>query len=533
MNFISKIILGLIALSIVSAEARVLNIPRIQQEQSNWCWDATSLMVIHYFGNTSLTQQQVADYAVGGQNVSNYSWGAPAPDHGIDEILNNWGVSNAYVASALSPDEQNTHYNSGNPVIIRWGWNGGGGHFVLGIGITGSQITINDPWTAGGVIVADTSWATYGESYNNSSDMHTWTHSMWSTMPDPGVESTDSLVLTAPAGGASFALGDSLVMQWQTSLSGNVKLTLLPSSGSTVIVSSIAASAKRAAWKIPLSQAAGSYRVAIASLDSTRFTDTSAVFTITAPVVVDTTNPSEDFATIFTAWSSDADSYGSSALLTNGTVNVSGAFTLGSTDSSYADMTASFDTVMANGKWILISYSSDKAALLSLDQTGLSDNGESFGLNLPASSGTTICVRIDTTNFHQPDWVTSKVALDLSAVSSVSISPTVAGSTNLTVTRLVIFGTGPLLRVVPIRQRQQASLLRSGVSCENRMMHLTVPTSGLWKLSIYRPDGKLISERNFTLNVGTGIVPAPNAAGVYIARLSGCGVAFVNKVILQ
>ena len=167
----------------------------------------------------------------------------------------------------------------------------------------------------------------------------------------------------------------------------------------------------------------------------------------------------------------------------------------GAADSSWSSITVSFDTTMAGGKWLLVSYSSDKPVLVSLDQTGLADSGASYEVQLPASSDTIVCIRIDTATFHQPDWVGAKTAMNLAEVRSISISPaTASAATNLTITRMVVFGTGSLFNVVATKQRI-ASTIRPGVNFAGGLFHVTVPSSGLWHLSIFRPDGKLVSSQ--------------------------------------
>ena len=53
--------------------------------------------------------------------------------------------------------------------IIRWGWTSGGGHFLVGHGISGENIYYMNPWYGEGKKVATYEWV-------KSDPSHTWTH---------------------------------------------------------------------------------------------------------------------------------------------------------------------------------------------------------------------------------------------------------------------------------------------------------------------------------------------------------------------
>ena len=59
----------------------------------------------------------------------------------------------------------------GRPFIFRWGWTSGGGHFLVGHGITSTDTMLYymDPWFGNGLSIAQYSWVVSG-------DDHTWTH---------------------------------------------------------------------------------------------------------------------------------------------------------------------------------------------------------------------------------------------------------------------------------------------------------------------------------------------------------------------
>jgi hypothetical protein len=87
----------------------------------------------------------------------------------MQDILAHWGVSNyGYGSSLLIPQIQG-ELGAGRPFIFRWGWWSGGGHFLVGHGLTGNSMYYMDPWFGEGAKIADYDWVVYGSN-------HTWTH---------------------------------------------------------------------------------------------------------------------------------------------------------------------------------------------------------------------------------------------------------------------------------------------------------------------------------------------------------------------
>jgi hypothetical protein len=152
----------------------VLNVPQYNQEQNQWCWDASAQMVLAFYGH-SYSQTEIANWAVGGQNVPNYLYGSTDPNmHGDDEILQHFGnIASTGHANALSLNETTTEINNSRPVILRWGWNSGGGHIAVIHGVDGNTVYVRDPWPDNGPQVQSYEWVVH--PYGNSG---TWTHSL-------------------------------------------------------------------------------------------------------------------------------------------------------------------------------------------------------------------------------------------------------------------------------------------------------------------------------------------------------------------
>ncbi len=170
----------------------VLNVPEVIQEQDQWCWAAVSTAIIRARG-TNIAQCTVAEYTrthatwhnfgladccidpLQGCNYWNYNWGYSGS---IQDILQNWGVSNYGSGSSLSLSMIQDNIDGNKPFVIRWGWSGGGGHFLVGYGYAGSTIYYMNPWPGEGCKIADYGWVVSG-------DNHTWTHTNILTTPLP------------------------------------------------------------------------------------------------------------------------------------------------------------------------------------------------------------------------------------------------------------------------------------------------------------------------------------------------------------
>ncbi len=152
----------------------VLEVPQYNQEQDQWCWNASAQMVLAFYGN-SYSQTAIANWAVGGQNIPNYLYGSTDSSmHGDDEILQHFGsLGSTGQASALSLNETSTEIGASKPIMLRWGWNGGGGHIAVIHGVDGNTVYVRDPWPANGSQIQSYAWVC--SPYGNSGS---WTHSL-------------------------------------------------------------------------------------------------------------------------------------------------------------------------------------------------------------------------------------------------------------------------------------------------------------------------------------------------------------------
>ncbi|HEX7369379.1 MAG TPA: C39 family peptidase [Rhodanobacteraceae bacterium] len=181
--------LALVAVStaaIAGSGYQYLNVAEITQEHSNWCWAATSLDMLEWYGMNS-SQCDIVDWAFGINDAcgnSNFNWNSPinssnalyGQSGSIQDILSSAGLGTQVYTSALNWNTIVADVNASSPFIIRFGWYGGGGHFLVGYGyydLQGTQyVGYMNPLPGEGYTWSTYSWTAYAP-YD-----HTWTDSL-------------------------------------------------------------------------------------------------------------------------------------------------------------------------------------------------------------------------------------------------------------------------------------------------------------------------------------------------------------------
>lgn len=173
-----------------SLNAQILAVENNEQIYDQWCWAGCSKTILDYYGYT--TQQcEIAEFVrtnatfhnfgsvnccvngSGGCNYWNYGYGFAGS---IEDILIAFGnIQNSGVASSLTLAQITTELQNNRLFVIRWGWSNGGGHFVVGHGISGSNIYFMNPWYGEGLHIATYNSVKSGVD-TTSSATHTWTH---------------------------------------------------------------------------------------------------------------------------------------------------------------------------------------------------------------------------------------------------------------------------------------------------------------------------------------------------------------------
>src|ERR1043166_3427368 len=177
-----------IALSVLffsQTKAQVLTVSEVFQEQTEWCWAACTKCVLGFY-NYSKTQCEIADYTrtvatwhtygttdcctnpYQGCNYWNYNWGYAGS---MQDILYHFGnITTTNFGTYFTPAQIQTEINGGHPFIFRWAWNSGGGHFLIGYGISGTDIYYMNPIPGYGYQISDYNWVV------SDGSNHTWTH---------------------------------------------------------------------------------------------------------------------------------------------------------------------------------------------------------------------------------------------------------------------------------------------------------------------------------------------------------------------
>lgn len=196
-----------------AGKAQIVNVNQEIQLYNQWCWAACSKCVLDYYGFPGQSQCQIAEYArtmitwhnfgttnccidaTQGCNYWNYNWGYPGS---IEDILNHYAsiktINLGYPLSITDIQKEGTHKN---PFIIRWGWYSGGGHFMIGAGISGNSVHYMNPLPGYGHQVGNYSWMV-DDSYD-----HEWTHSQLFCSP---LTSLAGNTVVCPGASATFSI---------------------------------------------------------------------------------------------------------------------------------------------------------------------------------------------------------------------------------------------------------------------------------------------------------------------------------------
>lgn len=173
-----SLLLSAFILLSVSLQSIILPIPDTHQEQTNWCWAASSQAILTYYGYP-FTQTQIAQYGTNGANTTNYLWGAADGKNGIDLILLHFG--NLYSYPYVSPvplAESEAFINRYMPFFVNWNWTSGGAHVLVAHGVEDNTMYLMDPWYHATINSYD--WVVSGAG-------HVWSYSLAMVEPSPQV----------------------------------------------------------------------------------------------------------------------------------------------------------------------------------------------------------------------------------------------------------------------------------------------------------------------------------------------------------
>jgi hypothetical protein len=153
-----------------------------QQEQTQWCWAATSVSVrSHYDPQTGWTQCGIVNaekgLAVCCQDGSSDACNQP---NVLDSPLNRAEVFDHKQGGPVAYDSIRNEIDAGRPLAWRIGWTGGGGHFAVieGYQRVGAEwVAVDDPWYGASDVPVS---SLTGGAYKRSGS---WTHSYFTRPP--------------------------------------------------------------------------------------------------------------------------------------------------------------------------------------------------------------------------------------------------------------------------------------------------------------------------------------------------------------
>ena len=157
---------------------QVLDVPLTLQEHSMWCWAATTVGVLRYYGNDHVSQVDVVHYRTNRDDCASgaelgFDWENPWVDEDgelhpcnrgrfttfIQDNFLHWGTNADYINRHLEFSEVSEEINAGRPFTIRYDWKNPDGtlndsaHHVIGRGLVGDMVYIMDPWPKTGEVI--------------------------------------------------------------------------------------------------------------------------------------------------------------------------------------------------------------------------------------------------------------------------------------------------------------------------------------------------------------------------------------------
>ena len=151
----------------------VLDFTMQHQLQSEWCWAATSVSVAHYYdAHSSWTQCQMVNAQTGHTTCCQDGSSSDCNQPGyLDDALTRCGHLSSDTGGTTAINEVLDDLASGNPVCIRIGWSGGGGHFIAATGAEDPDIMIVDDPIYGHSVL---SYNTLANDYQGSGSWTNW-----------------------------------------------------------------------------------------------------------------------------------------------------------------------------------------------------------------------------------------------------------------------------------------------------------------------------------------------------------------------
>ena len=154
----------------------VLRFTMQQQQQSNWCWAATSVSIAKFYDPaTTWTQCAMANGQLSRTDCCGAGASGPCNVYGyLDGSLQRCGHLDHWASGTVPYAGVSGEMQAGRPLGIRVAWSGGGAHFIAATGVEeGGMVVVSDCGSGSTSVVAYTTLQT---AYNGSG---TWTDSYY------------------------------------------------------------------------------------------------------------------------------------------------------------------------------------------------------------------------------------------------------------------------------------------------------------------------------------------------------------------
>jgi Papain-like cysteine protease AvrRpt2 len=142
------------------------------QTQSQWCWAAVATSVARYYTpSTHWTQCQVASAELSTASCCSSGGACDTPWY-LERALARVGHSDGVRPAPSTFTQLVAEIDSGEPLGVRIGWRGGGGHFIVveGYSVSDEMVQIEDP-------LEGPTQMTYRALHDDYGGSGAWTHS--------------------------------------------------------------------------------------------------------------------------------------------------------------------------------------------------------------------------------------------------------------------------------------------------------------------------------------------------------------------
>lgn len=189
-----------------------------------------------------------------------------------------------------------------------------------------------------------------------------------------------------------------------------------------------------------------------------------------------------------------------------------------------------------------LTYNSEFPLRITFVQDGLSASEDSYYFAVPTSANdTTVTIPLSNRFVRQPHYHEESVALDLTKIREIAISPMVIDTVKtgaFTLDNLVLFGSDKFGQGVGIAEASAVPkeyLFRSSLSADK--VSFSIPSAGEYQFVLYSVSGKELFRHIFEADgfgtVNVGLSGGSLSAGVYIATLQGAAGKFKQKIHFQ